>query len=535
MTGPIDAQPESLDHAALVARVRELGRALADEQSRTRELRAAVEQSKAREERKDLFVGLLSHALRAPLSAIKGHVRLVEEVVDPCEVTDDLREFLGALTGSAARLEALADELRSCARLKAVLERKEVLVPTLVRLLGQELQPAIEAREVHLDVEVKSDFRTIRADGERLRDALTQLVLHAVRHTPRGGVVRLSCADEGEWVKIWVADEGPPLVIDEPDALFQPFAPPWRRRDGESTDGELDLAIARRIAEAHGGGITVQRQASRGITFVLRLPRSFEDIRAMVADMRYDGGTRFERVADALRETGTRVLAHARDLSSRLSRETQRAERLEAALADMEETYLQTIAALADATDEKDAYSLGHTERVSFYARCIAAEISAALIDQRAFKYSLLLHDLGKIGIAEELLKKAGRLSETEWETVKSHSEIGARLLSKVRFLGPALASVRSHHERFDGKGYPDGLRGEQIPLPARIIAVADAFEAMTSDRPYRAGLSSEEARDQIVANAGTQFDPEVVAAFQRAWSPIAARARAGESVADSA
>lgn len=529
MTEAVDPDPEHLDAVALAARIRELDRALADEQARTRDMRAAIEQSKARDERKDVLVALLSQALRTPLSSLTAHVRLVREVLDPCGATDDVREFLGVLTESVARLEALADELRACARSKAVLERQEVLVPTLVRLLAQDLLPFVETKAVRLEVEIKTDFRTIRADAERLRQALTHLVSHAVTHTPPGSIVRLSCADEGEWVKIWVADEGAPLAAEEREVLFQPFAPSPRGRDGTPPEGDLDLAIARRIAEAHGGGISVLSQPPRGVTFVVRLPRSYDDARAMVADIQSDGGRRFGRVAEALRDTESRLLAHVHELSASLSRETQRADRFEAALGDMEETYLQTIAAIADATDEKDAYSLGHTERVSFYARCIATEITTSLLDEREFKYSLLLHDLGKIGIAEELLKKVGRLSEAEWETLKSHSEIGARLLSRVRFLGPALASVRSHHERFDGKGYPDGLRGAEIPLPARIIAVADAFEAMTSDRPYRSGLSAEDARDQIVANAGTQFDPDVVAAFLRGWPRVAAQALTGE------
>ena len=329
-------------------------------------------------------------------------------------------------------------------------------------------------------------------------------------------------------MELRIADGGDTLQPDERERLLRPFPPARRVADRHAEAADLQISIARHIIEAHGGLLSATSAPSAGVVFVVRLPRSYDDARAMVSDICSLRDARGARLADALHEAESRLLSYAQELAVRLSRETVRAERLEAALSDMEETYLQTIAAIANAADEKDAYRLGHTERVTFYACSIAAELSPALLQQREFKYSLLLHDLGKIGIAEELLKKAGRLSDDEWETVKSHAELGARLLSPVRFLAPALASVRSHHERFDGKGYPDGLRGEEIPLPARIIAVADAFEAMTSDRPYRAGLSPQEARDQIRANSGTQFDPQVVEAFLRSWPRIEPRTRQG-------
>jgi HD-GYP domain-containing protein (c-di-GMP phosphodiesterase class II) len=154
-------------------------------------------------------------------------------------------------------------------------------------------------------------------------------------------------------------------------------------------------------------------------------------------------------------------------------------------------------------------------------ARCIARRIRPTILEDRNFTLALLLHDLGKIGVAEELLQKAERLTDEEWAIVRSHVEIGTRMLGNIQFLTPALATVRAHHERWDGRGYPDGLRGEEIPLGARIIAVADAFEAMTSDRPYRKGLSLEEARREIETHSGSQFDPLVVRGFLESWDKI--------------
>ncbi|MDH5201005.1 MAG: HD domain-containing protein, partial [Candidatus Bathyarchaeota archaeon] len=125
-----------------------------------------------------------------------------------------------------------------------------------------------------------------------------------------------------------------------------------------------------------------------------------------------------------------------------------------------------------------------------------------------------LLHDVGKIGVRDFVLHKPGRLNEEEWEEMKRHPVIGFEMLKDIAFLSGAAAVVKSHHEHFNGRGYPEGLSGQQIPLGARIFTVVDAFDAMTSDRPYRKAMPLEAAREEIIANSGTQFDPAVVEAF---------------------
>ncbi|MBA7468127.1 hypothetical protein ES707_03368 [subsurface metagenome] len=182
----------------------------------------------------------------------------------------------------------------------------------------------------------------------------------------------------------------------------------------------------------------------------------------------------------------------------------------------MQETYLGTIQTLARAIDAKDPHTRGHSDRVTRYAVKIAKEMNLSESAVRNIEYSALIHDIGKIGIQEAILTKKGKLTGTEYEIVKMHPLIGESIITPVKFLNGIAPLILYHHEHFDGKGYLEGLRGEAIPLGARIISVADAFDAMTSDRPYRKALTKEEARKELEKESGKRFDPQVIKAFLR-------------------
>ncbi|MBN2026277.1 MAG: GAF domain-containing protein [Actinobacteria bacterium] len=181
---------------------------------------------------------------------------------------------------------------------------------------------------------------------------------------------------------------------------------------------------------------------------------------------------------------------------------------------DIEKSYFSTVKALAKAIEVKDPYTHGHSERVTEYALLIAEAMNLEDRDKQKLKYAATLHDIGKIGIAGRVLNKPGSLTEEEYRHVKTHPLLGDSIIEPVEFLQGPRPIILHHHEHYDGSGYPLGLKGEGIPLCARILSVADAFEAMRSDRPYRQALSLEKARSELVRNAGTQFDPMVVEAF---------------------
>ena len=175
---------------------------------------------------------------------------------------------------------------------------------------------------------------------------------------------------------------------------------------------------------------------------------------------------------------------------------------------------LDTIRALSEAVELKDPYTRGHCDRVAQYALGIAKRLNLPEEETKYLKYASYLHDCGKIGIEAEVLNKHGKLTSKEWNQIKRHTEMGENVVKQVRFLGKVAPLIRSHHEHYDGSGYPDGLAGDEIPLGARIIAVADAYDAMTSDRPYRKALSPEEAVAILSKEKGKQFDPLVVEHF---------------------
>lgn len=183
----------------------------------------------------------------------------------------------------------------------------------------------------------------------------------------------------------------------------------------------------------------------------------------------------------------------------------------------LHESYLSTVRSLAAAVDAKDPFTRGHSDRVAMYAALAAEEMGLTQEQCMALEMAAYLHDIGKIGIPENILLKPGRLSDEEMSRMRNHPLIGASILEPVSFPWPITPVVRHHHERWDGTGYPSSLEATRIPLLARILSVADAYEAMISDRPYRAGRTSEEALAELVAGAGMQFDSDVVDAFASA------------------
>src|SRR2546427_2314850 len=199
-------------------------------------------------------------------------------------------------------------------------------------------------------------------------------------------------------------------------------------------------------------------------------------------------------------------------------------ERVEAQARRIEELFLEGVHALVFALEAKDAYTRGHSMRVANYS----VEIARALqLDQEVIDMIALgaeLHDIGKIGVSEAVLHKAGKLSDAEYRHIMEHPGIGARILGPLMRDAPgALAIVRSHHERLDGKGFPDGLKGDAIPFEVRVVTVADSFDAMTSVRPYRPALSVQRAMQELEDMRGVQFDPRAVAGFLAAFPDRAA------------
>jgi putative nucleotidyltransferase with HDIG domain len=208
-----------------------------------------------------------------------------------------------------------------------------------------------------------------------------------------------------------------------------------------------------------------------------------------------------------LAEVRSYFLQYVDGLNREYQSEKQRAEELNRVLMD-------SVGVLGNAIEARDAYTRGHTERVTRLALAIAMRLGWS--DERLEQCRMggLLHDVGKIGVPDAILQKPGRLTNEEYDIMKRHPRIGAQILAPITTLSFVVPYVLCHHERWDGKGYPDGLQGHAIPLEGRVLAIADAFDAMTSDRAYRKGMDRETAVAEVLKCSGSQFDPELVELF---------------------
>jgi len=262
-----------------------------------------------------------------------------------------------------------------------------------------------------------------------------------------------------------------------------------------------------RVILLTGGETSGEDALKSGADALLRKPFSPLDLLGLI-DRLLEGEVLPLRTADAA--SADQLLVYARDLQ-----EVIQVERAQRRL--LQHAYRQTVTAFTDALEARNEATGQHALRVHRYALELTEAVEPGLLDDASLEYGVLLHDIGKIGIPDAILDKTGPLQDGELRLMRKHPLIGAELLANVPLLdGEGLQVVRSHHERWDGSGYPDGLVEDEIPKGARIFAVADALDAMTTDRPYRPRLSWEEAVDEILRESGHQFDPQVVSAFAR-------------------
>jgi HD-GYP domain-containing protein (c-di-GMP phosphodiesterase class II) len=232
--------------------------------------------------------------------------------------------------------------------------------------------------------------------------------------------------------------------------------------------------------------------------------RAGEELSAELERLRCELERRERETAEAERQ----LERYAADLRETFKEERQRRRELEA-------SYAATVRALSNAVEARDAYTRKHAERVTAYGLLLARAMGLSLAESTEIEFAFLLHDIGKLAVPDAILYKPGPLTSAERAQMERHPVVGAELLFSIEFLSGAAEVVRHHHERWDGSGYPDGLTGDEIPPAARVFAVADVLDALTTDRPYRAASDLRTAREMIIASSGRHFDPDVIAAFE--------------------
>lgn len=310
-----------------------------------------------------------------------------------------------------------------------------------------------------------------------------------------------------EDVGSWVAITGEPLLLALPrTGDFKPKDP---RRSHDT------LAVPLRL-DAHILGSIVLVRGSQSPPFTERDLAGATVVAATVALAveRAQIQKNLQRRLEESRIAQRQLEAYALDVRETFSAERERARQLAAALTELEQTYLATVKGLAVAVEAKDAYTAGHIVRVTRYGLMVMEALAPEQGSDPTYEYGFLLHDVGKLCVPDAVLSKPGPLTDDEWEIMRLHPETGRRILEGIPFLAGAAEIVYQHHERWDGGGYPQGLAGEKICLGARVFPIADSFDAMTSDRPYRRAMATSQALDEIAAGSGTQFWPDAVETF---------------------
>lgn len=311
-----------------------------------------------------------------------------------------------------------------------------------------------------------------------------------------------------EAVASWAADSGDLLLTD-------PHRGAAMSASTVHTDPHDLLAIPFRLDERVVGvavlmrGMEAQAFSERERSLVTVLGTE-----AALAIERYRIQNALESRIDELHLARRQMEAYALDVRNTFAAEKERAEQLAEALSELEETYLATVRGLAVAVEAKDAYTAGHIVRVTRYGLMMMKLVAPDQVADPQFEYGFLLHDIGKLAVPDAVLGKQGPLNEHEWEVMRLHPDTGRKILEGIPFLTGAKEIVYAHHERWDGKGYPSGLRSDEIPLGAGVFPIADSFDAMTSDRPYRRAMPIGEAIEEISNGERTQFWPVAVEAF---------------------
>lgn len=358
-------------------------------------------------------------------------------------------------------------------QLKRIEEKAERL--SLLSRLGQILNSSLDPREVReRAMEAATQLMKAEVGSLLLIDEGTRKLYFEVALGEKEEMVKTIFLNFGEGIAGWVAEKGEPAVVNDPEKDPRFF---------KGVDDRTDFKTRN----------------------LLCVPVKIKDRTIGVLEaINKRGGEDFDEEDLSLFQSLSDQVAIALD-NARLYQE-------------LEEMFFETAESLADAIEKRDPYTGGHTKRVTQYSLAIARQLQLRPEEMKWLKVSSALHDIGKIGIDDQILRKTGRLAPEEYQVIKQHADMGAEIIDHIKQLRQIVPGIKYHHEQMDGRGYPEGLHGGEIPILAKIIAVADTYDAMTTDRPYRRGLSQEVALKELKRCSGTQFDERVVQAFIQAY-----------------
>jgi putative nucleotidyltransferase with HDIG domain len=392
----------------------------------------------------------------------------------PRNLKEEIRDYkkqLSEMIGKSSRLDRSLKEREGEVRDLQKGLKKLVTLTELSQILNSTLEPRTVRRRA---MEAATELMEAEVGSLLLIDEETGQLYFEVALGDKEDAVKTFHLKMGEGIAGWVAQHGEPLIVH--DAQSDPrFFSEVDKKSKFTTKSVICVPV--KVKE--------------------------ETIGVLEAINKLDGGAFSEEDLTLFQSLADQV-AVALD-NARL-------------LAEIEELFFQTASSLADAIEKRDPYTGGHTKRVTTYCIAIAEQIDLEPNEMRWLKFAAILHDIGKIGVEDTILRKPDKLDQEEYDQMKQHTLMGAEIIGHIKQLHLIIPGLKYHHEKLDGKGYPEGLVDGHIPLIAKIVAVADTFDAMTSDRPYRKALLREEAFDELRRSCGTQFDKVLVDAFIKAF-----------------
>jgi HD-GYP domain-containing protein (c-di-GMP phosphodiesterase class II)/two-component sensor histidine kinase len=479
------------------------------------------------ERMKSSLVSLISHELRTPLTYVSASLEMIEIALDAPDMQDEVRKFMGIIAQGVKQLHGTIDELLLFSNLESnppenvpAVIHENVNPQELICEIVNILKPTMHAKKQVIEVSIQENLPPLTTDSGKLAEVLLQILSNAIKFTPNEGHIRVMVIGSEQLLTVMISDNGPGIPEKVRESIFNPFYQQEDHLVREHGGLGLGLTLVQRLCKLLGGRLRMEVEEGKqtGTTFILELPRvnpiyvKHQQMTQMLAD------AKILALANAEKDEqlqGLKGQLHEYSEALRLASQSNQAQQ-----AEIEGMNIDMIKGLASVLEARDPFTRGRSQRIGAYADLIAQALDLDASSRDILAKGCLLSDIGYIGISDEVLHKDNHqsLSEEEFKYIQSHPRLGAHMLKHIKVFDSIVPLVMSHHENWDGSGYPEGLKGEEIPLLARIIRVADAFDAMLSDRSFRQRFAPDYAVAEIDKCSGTQFDPELAKLFTRLW-----------------
>lgn len=473
------------------------------------------------------LVSLISHELRTPLTYVSASLEMIEIALETPEMQGEIYRFVNIIDQGVKQLHGTIDELLLFSNLEANPPEKvpaaiheAVDLQELVCEVVNILKPTFQGKKQVVEVSIQENLPPLTTDPGKLTEVLLQLLSNAIKFTPLEGHIRVMVIGSEKLLTVMISDNGPGIPEKIREAIFNPFYQQEDHLTREHGGLGLGLTLVQRLSNLLGGRLTLEVEEGKqtGSTFILELPRvnpifaKNQQMSQMLADLKALSHSNAEKEAQ-LQGLKAQLLEYSEALD-------QASQSNLAQQGEIEKLNVDMINGLASALEARDPFIRGRAQRIGAYADLLAVALNLDAQSRDILAKGCMLSDIGYIGISDAVLKKdhLQSLSEEEIRMIQSHPRIGVQMLKHIKAFEPIVPLVMYHHENWDGSGYPEGLKGEEIPLLARIIRLADAFDAMLSDRAFRQRFAPDYAVAEIEQCSGTQFDPELAKLFTRLW-----------------